>query len=35
VIENVGDIADGAARLVAAITRARPTSIPQVAADSL
>jgi ribose 1,5-bisphosphokinase len=35
VIENVGAIADGAARLVAAITRLRPAPIPQVAADSL
>jgi ribose 1,5-bisphosphokinase len=35
VIENVGDIANGAARLMAAITAARPTPIPQVAADSL
>jgi ribose 1,5-bisphosphokinase len=34
VIENVGDIADGVARLVAAITGVRPASIPQVAADS-
>jgi ribose 1,5-bisphosphokinase len=32
-IENVGDLADGAARLVAAITGVR-TAIPQVAADS-
>jgi ribose 1,5-bisphosphokinase len=35
VIENVGDIADGAARLLAAITAVRPAPIPQVAADSL
>jgi ribose 1,5-bisphosphokinase len=34
VIENVGDIADGAARLVAAITGALPAPIPQVAANS-
>jgi ribose 1,5-bisphosphokinase len=34
-IENVGDIADGTARLVAAITAARPAPIPQVAADSM
>jgi ribose 1,5-bisphosphokinase len=35
VIENVGDIADGVTRLVAAITGALPAPIPQVAADSL
>jgi ribose 1,5-bisphosphokinase len=35
VIENVGDIAEGASRLVAAITGARPAPIPQVAADSI
>jgi ribose 1,5-bisphosphokinase len=34
-IENVGDIADGVTRLVAAITGALPAPIPQVAADSL
>ena len=34
-IENVGDIAEGATRLVAAITGALPAPIPQVAADSL
>jgi ribose 1,5-bisphosphokinase len=34
VIENVGDINDGTARLVAAITAARRTPIPQVAANS-
>jgi ribose 1,5-bisphosphokinase len=35
VIENVGDIAGGAAHLVAAITGARSAPIPQVAADSI
>jgi ribose 1,5-bisphosphokinase len=35
VIENVGDIADGAAHLVAAITGARPAPIPRVGADSI
>jgi ribose 1,5-bisphosphokinase len=35
VIENVGPIAEGAARLVAAITEGRPAPIPQVAADSI
>jgi ribose 1,5-bisphosphokinase len=35
VIENVGDIADGVTRLLAAITGALPAPIPQVAADSL
>jgi ribose 1,5-bisphosphokinase len=35
IIENVGDMADGAARLIAAITAARPAPIPQVAADTI
>jgi ribose 1,5-bisphosphokinase len=35
VIENVGDIGDGAGHLVAAITGARPAPIPQVVADSI
>jgi len=35
VIENVGDIADGVARLIAAITAAWPAPLPQVAADSI
>jgi ribose 1,5-bisphosphokinase len=35
VIENVGGIADGAARLVSAIAGGRPASIPQVAADTI
>jgi ribose 1,5-bisphosphokinase len=35
VIENVGDVADGATRLVAAITAVRPAPIPQVATDSI
>jgi ribose 1,5-bisphosphokinase len=34
VIENVGDIAQGTARLVAAIVAARPAPISQVAVDS-
>jgi ribose 1,5-bisphosphokinase len=34
-IENIGDIADGAARLIAAITAAHPSLSPQVAADSI
>jgi ribose 1,5-bisphosphokinase len=34
-IENVGDVADGAARLTAAITAGRQAPIPQVAANSL
>jgi ribose 1,5-bisphosphokinase len=35
VIENVGDIADGAAALLAAITGLRQAPTPPVAADSL
>jgi len=35
VIQNVGDIAESAARLVAAIAGLGPTPIPQVAVDSL
>jgi ribose 1,5-bisphosphokinase len=35
VIENVGDTADGAARLIAAITEVGPAPLPQVAANSI
>ena len=35
IIENVGDIAEGAALLVASITGVRPAPLPRVAADTI